>query len=647
MVLSLQPREDGPVSLQVPKASQACINCRKQKRKCDKSVPSCGLCARMNRQCDYSDSSSVPTATDVAALQARLAELENRLALAGGKETTSTSSSSPSTNLFTPETTTTTNSRDNAATTHPAPVINSRGPLWLPAASRFPSALLLDVDIFKWAQLSVPAPSVAVPRDVYDILSSGKTVQDCAAEYFDTVHRWFPFISKKRMTLGHTLWEAGPDLAMLFLGMKLIVTLPVEGMDSADNPVLLCLQGMVLVALYEYGQGIYPAAWMSVAACARYAEMCGLPGFKESWAVLGAVTTWTESEERRRVWWAIYILDRVICLGNKKRFVVPEPEKHYLLPTDDDAWDSGDPGRALSAGITTPLEQPQGRFARLVQSSMLVSRTITHVRTTLRNHQLGGDIDPFDINEVDDLINTLTSFSTLIQQELLPSLAVLRNQKSAESTSSTSSSTSPPPPNWHFLTPSSIPLNPPYHYPPSPFDFSSSLSPQPQPLDPHSLPPLSLTHSALFLLYDVHCCPENLLCGTGAQGFENLQPKTANQQALQVRAVAGLRSLSSGVIREMCMELLDAVMLPQGLAKVSPLCLDGIYNGMATLRWLWKEGGDDGGIGLGENGSLGEGGSTGGNVGVLQAAEDVGRCLSRLSSRWRVAEEYLGLVGLF
>lgn len=111
------------------------------------------------------------------------------------------------------------------------------------------------------------------------------------------------------MTLGHTLGEAGPDLAMLFLGMKLIVTLPVEGMDSADNPVyraakrllallesggcvsLLCLQGMILVALYEYGQGIYPAAWMSVAACARYAEMCGLPGFKESWAVLGAVVS--------------------------------------------------------------------------------------------------------------------------------------------------------------------------------------------------------------------------------------------------------------------------------------------------------------------------------------------------------------------
>lgn len=96
---------------------------------------------------------------------------------------------------------------------------------------------------------------------------------------------------------------------MLFLGMKLIVTLPREGMESADNPLytaakgllallesggcvsLLCLQGMVLVALYEYGQGIYPAAWMSVAGCARYAEMCGLPGFKESWAVLGAVVS--------------------------------------------------------------------------------------------------------------------------------------------------------------------------------------------------------------------------------------------------------------------------------------------------------------------------------------------------------------------
>ncbi|KAK3953508.1 hypothetical protein QBC32DRAFT_257607 [Pseudoneurospora amorphoporcata] len=550
----------------------------------------------------------------------------------------------------------------------PPAVINSRGPLWLPAGAsnnRFPSALLLDIDVFKWAQPSIPPPPVAVPRDVYDILSRGNTVQDCAAEYFDTVHRWFPFISKKRMTLGHTLWEAGPDLAMLFLAMKLIVTPPQEGIDAADNELytaakgllallesggcvsLLCLQAMVLVAMYEYGQGIMPAAWMAVAACARYAEMCGLPGFKESSAVLGAVgwTTWTESEERRRVWWAIYILDRVICLGNKKRFVMPEPEKHYLLPVDDGAWastfiflfffylffiqritntscltqDNGDPGRALSGGITTPLEQPQGRFARLVQASMLVSRTVTHVRTTLRNQQLGGrdsNGDPFDINEVDDLINTLTSFGTLMQQELLPSLNSLpRTQSNTGSTSSASSPTPPPPPAWHFLTSSSIPL---------------------------SSPPLSLAYSALFLLYGIHCCPENLLDGPGARSFEKLQPKTANQHALQVRSVAGLRSLSSGAVRELCMELLDAVMLPQGLAKVSPLCLDSLYSGLATLRWLWKEGGDDGGSG--EDGSPEEAGGTGG-VGVMQAAEDVGRCMSRLGGRWRLAEEYLGLIG--
>lgn len=54
---------------------------------------------------------------------------------------------------------------------------------------------------------------------------------------------------------------------------------------------LLGLQGMVLVALYEYGQGIMPSAWMSVGACARLAELCGLPGFKESSSVLGPVVS--------------------------------------------------------------------------------------------------------------------------------------------------------------------------------------------------------------------------------------------------------------------------------------------------------------------------------------------------------------------
>ena len=80
---------------------------------------------------------------------------------------------------------------------------------------------------------------------------------------------------------------------MLFLAMKLVVMLPE---DVANNPVYIaakqflttleargcisftCLQAMMLVALYEFSHSIYPAAWMSVGACSRYAEIIGVTG---------------------------------------------------------------------------------------------------------------------------------------------------------------------------------------------------------------------------------------------------------------------------------------------------------------------------------------------------------------------------------
>jgi hypothetical protein len=99
-------------------------------------------------------------------------------------------------------------------------------------------------------------------------------------------------VSKKRMDMGLGVQNAGPDLAMLFLGMKLVTTGDVDCVSlytTAKNFVarlesngalsLLCLQAMVLVALYEYGHAIYPAAWMTVGSCARYADVLGLtPG---------------------------------------------------------------------------------------------------------------------------------------------------------------------------------------------------------------------------------------------------------------------------------------------------------------------------------------------------------------------------------
>lgn len=137
-------------------------------------------------------------------------------------------------------------------------------------------------------------------QPVLAILSQGTFVVDVSQTYFATVHTWLPMVSKKRMELGHPVQNAGPDLAMLFLGMKLVTTSAsdADGMtlyrtakgflahlESNGTVSVITLQAMILIALYEYAHAIYPEAWMSVGSCVRYCDLLGLaPG---EYAVLG------------------------------------------------------------------------------------------------------------------------------------------------------------------------------------------------------------------------------------------------------------------------------------------------------------------------------------------------------------------------
>ena len=100
------------------------------------------------------------------------------------------------------------------------------------------------------------------------------------------------------------LWEAGPDLALLFLAMKLVISRPLDGIESTHNPLyvsakrfltllesagaasLAVLQACILITWYEYGQAIYPAAFMSAGWCVRYGTLLGVNGAEEAPPVL-------------------------------------------------------------------------------------------------------------------------------------------------------------------------------------------------------------------------------------------------------------------------------------------------------------------------------------------------------------------------
>lgn len=194
----------------------------------------------------------------------------------------------------------------------------------------FPAVFFLDSRVFQLAQVGMPRINMSFSQDVVSFTREAKPI---AARYFEDVHTWMPIVSKFRFYnhLMNPLLEHRSDLTILLFCMRLISWSAVEHADgdkprtraylaakrllvdaeSAGILSLQILQAIVLVSIYEIGHGIYPAAYVTIGTCARYGIALGID--KQTLSDNGSPSiTEVEQEERRRVWWAILILDRFV-----------------------------------------------------------------------------------------------------------------------------------------------------------------------------------------------------------------------------------------------------------------------------------------------------------------------------------------------
>lgn len=199
-----------------------------------------------------------------------------------------------------------------------------------PHAVRFPPALFLDHDLFRSSYLEFPPANLEVPDYVLAEIGDLGQRRLIASQFFSTVHLWMPIVSRSLFlnTLLDPLGMNHADMALLCLAMKLIMWTPsssnpdphtttyitarqfLQSCDISTTLTLPTLQASILMATYEVGHAVYPAAHFSVGACANYAIALGL-GW-ESPSCGESNGSWIKTEERRRVWWAVVILERYI-----------------------------------------------------------------------------------------------------------------------------------------------------------------------------------------------------------------------------------------------------------------------------------------------------------------------------------------------
>jgi hypothetical protein len=148
--------------------------------------------------------------------------------------------------------------------------------------------------------------------------------------FFASIDTWFPFINEKRLRRRGTIDLPLRDqtVALLLLCMKLVIEVPASGTSASasllyreakaylqvtesDFPTSLrVLQALVLIALYEMGHGIFPAAYLTIGRAARMSVLRGVHDRNYATQLFQTPSTWTDWEEERRTWWATLILER-------------------------------------------------------------------------------------------------------------------------------------------------------------------------------------------------------------------------------------------------------------------------------------------------------------------------------------------------
>ncbi|KAF2096245.1 hypothetical protein NA57DRAFT_79012 [Rhizodiscina lignyota] len=287
-----------------------------------------------------------------------------------------------------------------------------------------------DVDPFRHESLRRATVDIAVRNEAIKTLGTLNNMEEISAAYFKSTHTRLPIISTRRfyerlptlfstapadfMTLClciHLVQETPPTnigsmLSSLYVTVKGIISL----LEATNYSSLDVVQSRLIVTFYEMGHGIYPTASISIGACARLAR-----SLKSNVARFEIEPSDIEVEERNRVRWAVFNLDRFISLCNADTvFGIEDPASSDALPIEDAVWAQNviPPTSPATPVLATPSDITVGQFARECQVSHLAGRVIRHVFDPTSDGE-------FQTKESLQLERTLLAFRPVLVEEEL------------------------------------------------------------------------------------------------------------------------------------------------------------------------------------------------------------------------------------
>ncbi|KAI1452037.1 fungal-specific transcription factor domain-containing protein [Annulohypoxylon moriforme] len=270
---------------------QACIQCHSKKTRCLGELPSCSSCVRRNRTCVYPRTKkhgSIVRGNDLADVSG-----------AGDQVI-----------------------QQRAGDSSPVQEIAMAGPTEGLALDDDATFDLME-DYFKHLY---PLPS-------FSFLHKPTVLQRCRNRTTNETLKLaicaITALQLHRTSLCHDLWVQQAEQSIL------------QQMGRAS---IFNLQALLLVIRYRIESGEFPTAFMLAALAARTAlalrlnyERPELPDVAQ--------------EARRRLFWALYLLDDFFCVGLREFELCPEETIHLQLPCDEDDFEAG---RHAHTGLLRP-----------------------------------------------------------------------------------------------------------------------------------------------------------------------------------------------------------------------------------------------------------------------------------------------------
>ncbi|KAI1749628.1 hypothetical protein F4782DRAFT_296422 [Xylaria castorea] len=312
---------------------QACIPCHLKKTRCYGELPRCSNCVRKARECTYPAPRKQGATPPAAAAAA---------------------------------------SSDRSSTTTP---------------SRETPAQL--VPILEHESLSPPPPkrdASATEKLLGTSLPDTHTVLEHIEDYFDHLYPLpsFAFLHKatvirrcrdgaineplgfaicavtslhlQRASLDHHLWAQQAEQLIL---------------QHISRPSIFHLQALLLVIRYRIESGEFPTAFMLAALAARTAVALRLNYERLELAFVA-------QEARRRLFWALYLLDDYFCVGLREFELCPEETIYLQLPCREEIFEAG---QQCQTGLLRPSASDnvvamglRGAFMRLTSARRAVMR---------------------------------------------------------------------------------------------------------------------------------------------------------------------------------------------------------------------------------------------------------------------------------